>query len=56
MIVKNVMRLFQVGLTRDERKVIFIASLGSMLDFYDFIISYKGKVREATLFRVGINF
>ena len=38
MIVKNVMRLFQVGLTRDERKVIFIASLGSMLDFYDFII------------------
>jgi len=38
MIVKNIMRLFQVGLTCDERKVIFIASLGSMLDFYDFII------------------
>lgn len=38
MIVRNIMRLFQLGLTRNERKVIFIASLGSMLDFYDFII------------------
>ena len=38
MIVRNIMRLFQLGLTRDERKVISIASLGSMLDFYDFII------------------
>jgi|GEM_PF-2386917 len=38
MIIQNIKLLHLVGLSRDERRTIFISSLSGLIEFYDFII------------------